>query len=360
MKIPFSVFTAHHGYKWANIPIGMTEAQLTRYEKIISGTRPEYMKEGEHFDGILYDGNIVVVFTAMRVPEWDLARRTAHYYALAFIPRTECRKVNIDQLLNCDSFKTPMREPPTEIEYTGAPSDTTPTDVLAEIKAGQIKVLDFSYCGDLLSNNEHLGVKWQIFRTNVSNWNGSAFVFEPNQLVFSMSQSMSALTSAFPKRSDGSNRPPTEQSPILEPRTISLDRSDDPTYQLELRLARKIEKLKKERENDILDLQSLKVVVSRLKVLVYGLFFVTLLLLLIAVLDRNRIQALFTTTITAHEVESVDSKACQSERQCKAGKKEGSTGNGSNEVDTSKDDSNIDHSSDKPDKPNKSGKKGGR
>lgn len=56
MKIPFSVFTARHGYEWSNIPTGMTEAQLTGYREIISSTRPEYMKDGERFDGVLYDG----------------------------------------------------------------------------------------------------------------------------------------------------------------------------------------------------------------------------------------------------------------------------------------------------------------
>ena len=358
MKIPFSVFTAHHGYKWSSIPVGMSEAQLTRYEKTISGTRPEYMNAGEYFDGILYDGNVIVVFTAMRVPGWDLAKRTAHYYALAFIPRTECHKVNIDHLLNYDWFRTPMREPPTEIEYTGEPSDAAPSDVINQVTSGKTKVLDFRYCGDMLSNNGHLGTKWQIFRTNVANWNGTAFVFEPNQLFFSAPKSMTSSTSTFPRCSGDTRHFQSEKTPISQARTISLDHSDEPTYQLELRFAKKIEKLRKERENDILTLQNLVEVVAKLKIIVYGLVFVTLLLLVVAVLDCRRIKALVMSTTTNYEM-SDDVDSSKSERKGKSDKKD-SAENDSSRNDAANDESNVGHSSGSFGKGHQTKKKGGK
>ena len=289
MKIPFSVFTARHGYEWSNIPTGMTEAQLTGYREIISSTRPEYMKDGERFDGVLYDGNVIVVFTALRVPEWDLVKRTAHYYAVAFIPRNDCHLVNIDHLLNDDLFGKPTREPPSEIEYTGDPSVSTPPEVIDSIRSGKTDPLDFSFCGDLLSNNGHLGVKWQLFRTNVPNWNGKSFVFEPNQLVFSaVKKPISSFTNAFPQRTEPV-RSPAEKSPSPEPRTISLDRSDDPTYQLEYRLSKKIEKIKKERDNDILVVQGLMRTVAKLEMAVVALCVVATCLLIVAIIGRDRV-----------------------------------------------------------------------
>lgn len=183
MKIPFSVFSAHHGYRWSSIPTGMTGTQLDTYQKIISAARPEGMKEGEWFDGVLCDGHVVVVFRAMRVSEWDSVKRTSHYYAVAFISRKDCHLIDIDQLLNGDLFKTPTREPPVEIEYTGASSATTPPEVVSSIRAGKTDTLNisFRFCGDLLSRNGSLGDKWKFFRTNIQSWRGTAFAFEPSK-----------------------------------------------------------------------------------------------------------------------------------------------------------------------------------
>lgn len=309
MKIPFSVFTARHGYEWSNIPTGMTEAQLTGYREIISSTRPEYMKDGERFDGVLYDGNVIVVFTALRVPEWDLVKRTAHYYAVAFIPRKDCHLVNIDHLLNDDLFGKPTREPPSEIEYTGDPSASTPPEVIDSIRSGKTDPLDFSFCGDLLSNNGHLGVKWQLFRTNVPNWNGKPFVFEPNQLVFSAAKkSISSFANAFPQRTEPV-RSPEEESPSPVPRTISLDRSDDPTYQLEYRFSKKIEKIKKERDNDILIVQDLVRTVAKLEIAVVALCVVSVCLLIVAIIGRDRVISMISPAEPAAKVESSKDKS---------------------------------------------------
>lgn len=203
-----------------------------------------------------------------------------------------------------------------------------------------------------------------MFRTNVANWSGAAFVFEPNQLVFSAPKSITSLASTSPNRSEDTNRAKSEKASIPLTRTISLDRSDDQTYQLELRLARKIEKLRKERENDILALHNLTGVVAKLKMAVYGLIFVTLLLLAVAVLDRNRIKALVMVTTTSHEVAGQgDSNVKKSERLSKAKKASASARNEPNDVDTTKEDSNADnesHSSDKPGKSHTPKKKGGK
>ena len=88
MKFPFTVYTAHHGYDWSNIPEGFSEGSLKKLEQIVTASKPEYMNDGERFEGIIHAQAHLVVFSAMRVPNWDYSNRTSLYYAFVFLPQT--------------------------------------------------------------------------------------------------------------------------------------------------------------------------------------------------------------------------------------------------------------------------------
>lgn len=113
MTFKVSVFTANHGYKWSTLPEGMSETQLARYGSVITSVYPEGMGAGDYVQGVIYDGNIVALFSAIRAANWDSANRAARYYAVAFIPRERIglRFISSTFLRRMHSFLFPIERP---------------------------------------------------------------------------------------------------------------------------------------------------------------------------------------------------------------------------------------------------------
>ena len=184
MTFKGSVFTANHGYKWSTLPEGMSETQLARYGSVITSVYPEGMGAGDYVQGVIYDGNIVALFSAIRAANWDSANRAARYYAVAFIPREDWSKVHFKHFLEKDAFfSVPNRTPPEEIAYSGPESSVVEESVVASFQKGACpKNIDFSCLGDFLSKYNQLGLNWRFFRSNVAAWHGKEIVFEENRL----------------------------------------------------------------------------------------------------------------------------------------------------------------------------------
>ena len=253
MKFPFTVYTAHHGYDWSNIPEGFSEGSLKKLEQIVTASKPEYMNDGERFEGIIYAQAHLVVFSAMRVPNWDYSNRTSLYYAFAFLPRLECKKVNIDLLLKNDAFVRPSKEPAAEVEYIGGPSALAPESIVAEFQSGSptVQALDFSYCGELLCENGQIAEKWWIFRTVGMVTDGSRVVFEKNKFMFASSKLKPDVLALESEDGAACNTP--------ERRNISLSysASDDPLVRLEMKFANALKVIRKERESDAAAIRAL-------------------------------------------------------------------------------------------------------
>lgn len=183
MTFKVSVFTANHGYKWSTLPEGMSETQLARYGSVITSVYPEGMGSGDYVQGVIYDGNIVALFSAIRATSWGSANRAARYYAVAFIPRKDWSKVDFKELLKDTFFSVPNRTPPEEIVYSGVESSTVEESIVALFQKGACpKNIDFSYLGNFLSKYNQLGLNWRFFRSNVVAWHGKEIVFEENRL----------------------------------------------------------------------------------------------------------------------------------------------------------------------------------
>lgn len=269
MTFPFAVYTAHHGYAWSNIPDGFSEASLKRFEQIVTTSKPEYMNEGERFEGIIYAQAHLVVFSAMRVPNWDYSNRTALYYAFAFLPRLECKRINIDQLLKSPCFTTPSKEPKDAIDYAGTPSASAPENVIAAFKSGtpNIQSLDFAYCGDLLCEIGNISDKWWIFRTVGTASDGGKVVFEKSSLL----SALKPMADSRPKvMSAREAKLPSSGGPESESRLISSDHStdSDSAIRLEMKMATALKAIKKERESDVIAMAELQVRVNRLTIAV--------------------------------------------------------------------------------------------
>ena len=66
----------------------------------------------DYIQGVIYDGSLVAVFSALRTgPGWDTAGRAAKYYALVFIERELWWHVNFDILLQNPFFLSPDNPP---------------------------------------------------------------------------------------------------------------------------------------------------------------------------------------------------------------------------------------------------------
>ena len=253
MKFPFTVYTAHHGYDWSNIPDGFSEGSLKKLEQIVTASKPEYMNDGERFEGIIYAQAHLVVFSAMRVPNWDYSNRTSLYYAFAFLPRQECKKVNIDLLLRSDAFVRPSKAPLAEVEYIGGPSALAPESIVAEFKSGSptVQGLDFSYCGELLCENGQIAEKWWIFRTVGTATDGSRVVFEKNKFMFASSKPKPDVPTSGSEAGAACNS--TERRNI----SLSYSAGDDPLARLEMKFANALKVIRKERESDAAAIRTL-------------------------------------------------------------------------------------------------------
>lgn len=181
MNLKTAVFTAEHGYKWTPPPEGIAESQLSRYGKTIDEAYREGMSTSDYVQGVIYDGSLVAVFSALRTgPGWDTAGRAAKYYALVFIEREQWSQVNFDVLLQNPFFLSPVKNPPVEIPYDGPASAKVDEAVLSLFGNGGKgpERMDFACLGNFLSVHFQLGLNWRFYRSNIRNWHGPELVFE--------------------------------------------------------------------------------------------------------------------------------------------------------------------------------------
>jgi len=178
-----AVFTAEHGYKWTTPPEGITESQLSRYGKTVDQAYREGMGATDNVQGVIFDGSLVAVFSALRTgPGWDTAGRAAKYYALVFIEREQWPQINFDVLLQNPFFLSPDKNPPLEIVYDG-PASTKVDETILPLFANGGKGperMDFACLGNFLSVHFQLGLNWRFYRSNIENWRGPELVFEKN------------------------------------------------------------------------------------------------------------------------------------------------------------------------------------
>lgn len=185
MNLKTAVFTAEHGYKWTTPPEGITESQLSHYGNIVDQAYREGMCAPDYIQGVIYDGSLVAVFSALRTgPGWDTAGRAAKYYALVFIERELWSQVNFDILLQNPFFLSPDKNPPAEITYDGPASakvDETVLSLFANGGKGPER-MDFACLGNFLSAHFQLGLHWRFYQSNLQNWRGPELVFEKNPM----------------------------------------------------------------------------------------------------------------------------------------------------------------------------------
>jgi len=234
-----AVFTAEHGYKWTTPPEGITESQLSRYGKIVDQAYREGMGASDYIQGLIYDGSLVAVFSALRTgPGWDTAGRAAKYYALAFIEREQWPQVNFDVLLQNPFFLTPDKNPPAEIVYDGPASakvDETILPLFANGGKGPER-MDFAYLGNFLSVHFQLGLNWRFYRSNIKNWHGPELVFEKSLMFGAFAPR--TVTTGIDKAPSVNNGERKENAMALNDSTPDLPSSEVAKFSVKVKCMR--------------------------------------------------------------------------------------------------------------------------
>jgi hypothetical protein len=117
MKLPFAVYTAREGYQW----ISGIDAGLPQLEKLrrAIGKLPEFDFGDSPSCGAVNSGDTVAVYRFMRERQGDFRGRDSLYLALTYFEKSVAGSINFDELLSLELFTSPLREPPSFLEYKG-------------------------------------------------------------------------------------------------------------------------------------------------------------------------------------------------------------------------------------------------
>ena len=234
-----AVFTAEHGYRWTTHPQEITPSQLSRYGATIDRVCREGMGVSDNIQGVIYDGSLVAIFSALCTPVgWDTAGRAANYYALVFIEREQWAQINFDVLLQNPFFLSPDKNPPAEITYDGPASakvDETVLSLFANGGKGPER-MDFACLGNFLSVHFQLGLHWRFYRSNLQNWRGPELVFEKNPMFGAFAPRMTSA--GMDKSSSVSDGERKEKTMALNDSSSNLPSSEVAKFSVKVKCMR--------------------------------------------------------------------------------------------------------------------------
>ena len=164
--IPFAVYTAWRGYGWSLIPEDIPEEELDELYHTISEHRPDFMEQGDSFEGVYYKNGLLAAFRMQSVPKWDSVGRDADYCAFAFMGYDVVQEFDFDALLALPEFIEPTRSPRNGVEYAGPKS--APYSIPAAIELHdkrRSERIDLHSVGDLLAKCGTYCDSWLLGRT---------------------------------------------------------------------------------------------------------------------------------------------------------------------------------------------------
>lgn len=154
--LPFTVWTATHGYRWSSVPAGCTKEALAFFLEQAQAFRTAYDPPGQTLAGCIVWGEVAAaVFRQFQAEAWDYAGRDADYWALALLPVEMLSQVNVPALLANPLFQRPLREVPEEVACPARTAPATPPAELRELAARffrgeRLKDFDFTVMADLV------------------------------------------------------------------------------------------------------------------------------------------------------------------------------------------------------------------
>ena len=161
VHIPVSVFTAGHGYAWSAQPAGIGREAMDELYRIATAGRDAFADDATPTTGIASDGKTAAAFSLMRARAWDSEGRDADYAACAFVPCAEAARIDFAALMENDFFRSPVRVPPTGIDYFGPDSAAAAIDAPGRLLCrNELYDFDLHAAGDLLARHAHLADRW--------------------------------------------------------------------------------------------------------------------------------------------------------------------------------------------------------
>ena len=161
VHIPVSVFTAGRGYDWSTEPAGIGRETMDGLYRIAASSRPAFAEDPAPILGVAADGRTAAAFALLRAHAWDSEGRDCDYAALAFVPCAEAARIDFAALMENDFFRSPVRVPPTGIDYSGPDSAAAAIDAPGRLLCrNELDGIDLHAAGDLLARHAHLADRW--------------------------------------------------------------------------------------------------------------------------------------------------------------------------------------------------------
>lgn len=161
VHIPVSVFTAGRGYDWSTQPAGIGRETMDGLYRIAASSRPAFAEDPAPILGVAADGRTAAAFALLRARAWDSEGRDCDYAALAFVPCAEAARIDFAALMENDFFRSPVRVPPTGIDYSGPGSAAAAIDAPGRLLCrNELDGFDLHAAGDLLARHAHLADRW--------------------------------------------------------------------------------------------------------------------------------------------------------------------------------------------------------
>lgn len=173
VRLQFSVYTAHNGYDWSNIPEGADRDGLDYYYQKAVAFKPDFMVSGDVVKGVFAQNDCIAAFRIQIVKHWDDFGRDAEYCAFVFFSYEQAKRVDFEALLEMPEFRNPSHEPPTVISYQGLPSkDIDSAQSISDIKGlfrgATLKSFDFAKIGALISAHGGKCERWLFSKVESS------------------------------------------------------------------------------------------------------------------------------------------------------------------------------------------------
>ena len=164
--IPFAVYTAWRGYGWSLVPEDIPEEELDELYHTISEYRPDFMEQGDSFEGVYYHNGLLAAFRMQSVPKWDSVGRDADYCAFGFMGCDVVGEFDFDALLALPSFNEPTHSPLNGVEYVGPASAPYSIPAAMELHDNRrSERIDLHSVGDLLAKCGEFCGSWLFGRT---------------------------------------------------------------------------------------------------------------------------------------------------------------------------------------------------
>lgn len=170
--LPFTVWTATHGYRWSSVPAGCTKEALAFFLEQAQAFRTAYDPPGQTLAGCIVWGEVAAaVFRQFQVEAWDHAGRDADYWALTLLPVEVLSRVDVPALLAHPLFQRPLRVVPEEVECPARTAPDTPPAELRELAARlfrgeRLKDFDFTVMADLVAAYKADCPGWRFIQIN--------------------------------------------------------------------------------------------------------------------------------------------------------------------------------------------------